>query len=152
MGEQQFFGGVQQSNNFLLCEANNLLMSVNNEPAKKSRKVTSGPVRDKSRTMERMVAAVGKVILHHGYAGLTPGNIVEEAKVDRKLFYAHFGTFEQLIEAYVKQKSLVLLRLRFDCESRLKNGEISIAQFADSLKWVFTKLLNDKEAVKLLHW
>jgi AcrR family transcriptional regulator len=127
-------------------------MSTDNELEKKPRKVTSGPVRDKARTMARMVAAVGSALLKHGYCGLTPNNIIKEAKVDRKLLQVHFGSLEQLIEAYVKQKAFVLLRLKSDCESLSENGKSSIAQFTDFLKWAFTQLLNDKEVVKLLHW
>ncbi|MGV0827725.1 hypothetical protein ACTS9C_02370 [Empedobacter brevis] len=37
------------------------------QPVPKVRKATSGPLRDKSRTMARMIAAVGKVIQKKGY-------------------------------------------------------------------------------------
>lgn len=68
------------------------------ENAPRERKVASGPVREKSRMMEKLVEAVGTVILQHGYPGLTVANIGKAAGVDRKLIYTYFGSLDKLIE------------------------------------------------------
>lgn len=70
----------------------------------KERKVTSGPLRDKSRTKAKMVAAVGKVILKKGYSGLTGINIAAAAGVDTRLVNYYFGNVDHLIEEYIHNK------------------------------------------------
>ena len=59
--------------------------SESEEP--KQRKVSAGPIREKARTMERLIATVGKVIQKHGYPGLTVANIGKESGLD--MYKAH---------------------------------------------------------------
>lgn len=77
---------------------------VISEPQKKARKVTSGPLRDKSRTMARMVAAVGKVLQKNGHGALNILNVATAAGVDPKLISLYFGGIDNLIEEYIVQK------------------------------------------------
>lgn len=70
---------------------------------KKTRKPTKGPIRDKARTYDSMVDAVGAVLRKKGFAGLTGVNIAKEAKVNRGLIYLYFGSFDNLIETYIRK-------------------------------------------------
>ncbi|MNU20679.1 hypothetical protein D3C71_89280 [compost metagenome] len=65
------------------------------------RKVTDGAIRNKERTMQKMIHAVGEVLKEKGYSGLTAKNIINKAEVDRKLIADYFGNLNNLIEAYI---------------------------------------------------
>lgn len=68
---------------------------------KPTRKVTDGAIRNKERTMQKMIHAVGEVLKEKGYSGLTAKNIINKAEVDRKLIADYFGNLDNLIEAYI---------------------------------------------------
>ena len=63
-----------------------------------------GPVRDKEKTKERLLAAVGKIIQTTGYQGLKVSAIAKEAGCDKKLIYDYYGSTEDLITEYVRQQ------------------------------------------------
>ncbi|HVW99769.1 MAG TPA: TetR/AcrR family transcriptional regulator [Candidatus Babeliaceae bacterium] len=69
-------------------------------PSLKTRKTPQGPVRNKERTKQNLLRAVGKILAKEGYTGLTALKIASTAKVDRKLIYLYFGSLEKLIERY----------------------------------------------------
>lgn len=71
---------------------------------KKERKVLSGPIKDKARTMQKMVDAVGMVLKEQGYTGLNIANITVKAGVDRRLVSTYFGNVDNLIEEYLNSK------------------------------------------------
>jgi AcrR family transcriptional regulator len=125
--------------------------SEDQEP--KSRKVLSGPIREKARTMKRLVAAVGRVLQKHSYPGLTAVNIAKEAGLNRKLIYAYFGTLDNLIETYITEKDF--------WKSGAKKMIENIIQIPDNLgknemnslfQAQFNVLLNDKALQKIMHW
>lgn len=119
----------------------------------KERKTLSGPLRDKSRTMARMVAAVGKVIQKKGYPGLTAPNIATAAGVDKKLVWTYFGSVNKLIEEYVYQKDFWRLAEKGDIEALLKNpDQIGYSEIGNLLQSQFDVLLKDKALQKIIHW
>ena len=69
-----------------------------------ARKVTDGPIRNKERTKNRILEAVGKIIRTEGYKGLIVNRIGKAARLDNKLIYLYFGNVEKLVELYVKSK------------------------------------------------
>lgn len=119
----------------------------------KPRKTLSGPLRDKSRTMARMVAAVGKVIQKKGYPGLTAPNIATAAGVDKKLVWTYFGGVNKLIEEYIHQKDFWRLAEKGDVEALLKDpNQIGHNEIGDILQSQFEVLLKDKALQKIIHW
>jgi AcrR family transcriptional regulator len=68
------------------------------------RKTYQGEKNDKSKTMSKLIQAVGIVLAAKGYTGLTPTNISKAAGVDRKLISAYFGHIDHLIATYIKTK------------------------------------------------
>ncbi|WP_380870294.1 TetR/AcrR family transcriptional regulator [Sphingobacterium corticis] len=72
--------------------------------AKQQRKTYSGVKNDKERTMGKLIRAVGTVLQEKGYTGLTIANISRKAGVDRKLVTLYFGSVENLVETYIKNK------------------------------------------------
>lgn len=72
--------------------------------ATKTRKVPDGPLRNKERTKQNLIDAVGKILAEEGYTGLNALKIATTAKVDRKLIYLYFGSLDKLIESYFEEK------------------------------------------------
>lgn len=119
----------------------------------KKRKVTSGPLRDKSRTMARMVAAVGKVIQKRGYPGLTAPNIATAAGVDKKLVWTYFGGVNNLIEEYIQQKDFWKFAAKAYIDNLLKTPEeMGRAEINNLLQIQFDTLTKDKALQKIIHW
>ncbi|SFO16697.1 DNA-binding transcriptional regulator, AcrR family [Paenimyroides ummariense] len=126
---------------------------ISKEPAPKERKVLSGPLRDKSRTMARMVAAVGKVIQKKGYPGLTAPNIAVAAGVDKKLVWTYFGSIDNLIEEYIRQKDFWKFEAKKHIEDLLKNASvIGKKEISLILQSQFEVLQKDKALQKIIHW
>jgi len=66
-----------------------------------ARKVTDGPVRNKERTKENLITALGEILKKDGFSGLSISRVAEEAKVDRRLIYDYFGGLEGLVKEYL---------------------------------------------------
>jgi len=66
-----------------------------------ARKVTDGPVRNKERTKENLITALGGILKKDGFSGLSISRVAEEAKVDRRLIYDYFGGLEGLVKEYL---------------------------------------------------
>jgi AcrR family transcriptional regulator len=69
-----------------------------------SRKRYQGAQKDKERSMQSLIDAVGVVIEAKGYTGLTATNIAKVAGLSRRLITVHFNSVEELIETYVRSK------------------------------------------------
>lgn len=67
----------------------------------KTRKVVDGDLRNKERTKQKWIDAVGAVLSEKGYAGLSVKNIVEKAQMDRRLIALYFGNVDNLIDEYL---------------------------------------------------
>lgn len=67
----------------------------------KLRKVTDGALRNKERTKQKWINAVGQVLREKGHGGLTIKNITEQAGLDRRLITLYFGDVNQLINEYL---------------------------------------------------
>ncbi|MBB2148966.1 TetR/AcrR family transcriptional regulator [Pedobacter gandavensis] len=63
-----------------------------------------GAIRNKERTKVKLIDAVGHIIKMDGYAGLKLKKIEEVAGVDRKTVYDYFGSIDNLVESYIRQK------------------------------------------------
>jgi len=71
----------------------------------KPRKKVAGAIRDKEKTMLKLIGAVGEIIKTQGYKALGVNNIAKTADVSKKLIYRYFdGNVNNLIETYVKTK------------------------------------------------
>jgi len=66
-----------------------------------ARKVTDGPVRNKERTKENLINALGEILKKDGFSGLSISRVAEKAKVDRRLIYDYFGGLEGLVKEYL---------------------------------------------------
>lgn len=69
-----------------------------------ARKRIQGPVRNKEKTKDRMLEAVGKILKNEGYTGLKVTNIAKTAEVDKKLIYDYYGSTDEVINTYIKSQ------------------------------------------------
>ncbi len=122
------------------------------KPKKKPRKVTAGPIREKARTMEKLIAAVGKVIKKHGYPGLTVANIASESGLDRKLVYTYFGSLDNLIELYITRQDYWKSKANKQIETLLQAENLSKLAMVNLLQGQFEQVLNDKILQRIIHW
>jgi len=118
----------------------------------KPRKVTSGPIREKARTMRRMVAAVGKVLKKKGYPGLTIANIAIEAQVDRKLVYSYYGSLDKLVGIYLREQDYWKTKAKKQISILLKKDSISKQEMDDLLIGQFDAVLQDRILQRILQW
>jgi len=118
----------------------------------KARKVTSGPVREKARTVNKIINAVGKVLKKKGYPGLTIANIASEAKVDRKLIYTYFDNLDSLIEIYISQRDYWKTKAQSTISKLLEKEVISAEEMESLLIGQFDTVLNDQILQRILQW
>lgn len=67
-------------------------------------KNTNKPVKNRAQTEQKLINAVGVILVEKGYNGLGVNAIAKEAGVDKKLIYRYFGNVSVLIETYMLQK------------------------------------------------
>ncbi|WP_099371412.1 TetR/AcrR family transcriptional regulator [Sphingobacterium sp. 1.A.5] len=118
----------------------------------KTRKVTSGPVREKARTMNKIVNAVGKVLKKHGYPGLSIANIATEAKVDRKLIYTYFENLDNLVETFIQKRDYWKTKAKTTITTLLNQDVISQNEMQNLLIGQFDTVMKDEILQRILQW
>ncbi len=118
----------------------------------KTRKVTSGPVREKARTMNKIVNAVGKVLKKHGYPGLSIANIATEAKVDRKLIYTYFENLDNLVETFIQKRDYWKTKAKSTISTLLNQDVISQNEMQNLLIGQFDTVMKDEILQRILQW
>lgn len=122
-------------------------------PKKKPRKTHSGPIRDKSRTKQQLIDAVGKVIKKKGYAAISGPNIAKEAKVHKKLIWTYFGGIDNLVEEFLQQKDFWRVAEKEVVGEMLEAPEaIGRNEIYTLLESQFKTLLNEELLRKIIHW
>ncbi|MBD1432662.1 TetR/AcrR family transcriptional regulator [Sphingobacterium sp. DN00404] len=122
-------------------------------PAKKTRKIVAGPIRDKERTKRRLIATVGKVLQKYTYAGLTITNIAKESGLNPKLIYLYFGNLDGLIEEYILEKDFWAGKLKTQITELVESSKSLRAKDANDLfQLQFDSFLKDKSMQRIIHW
>lgn len=65
------------------------------------RKAAAGSIRNKERSKEKFLDAVGQILETKGFSGLKVNDIAATAGVDKKMIYNYFGGTDQLIDEYI---------------------------------------------------
>ncbi|RRA96321.1 TetR/AcrR family transcriptional regulator [Paenimyroides viscosum] len=119
----------------------------------KARKVTSGKLRDKVRTKNKMVQAVGKVLLKKGYTGLNATSVAKEAGVDKSLVWTYFGNLDNLVEEYIAQRDFWKYKAKDSIETLTTETKvIDDDDMAALLQFQFKALLEDEILQRLMLW
>lgn len=127
--------------------------SNQNIPEKKVRKVNSGPIREKGRTMEKMISAVGDVLQKDGYQALNVTNITKAAGVDRRLVSLYFGSIDNLIATYLKQNDYWENAGKNDITAMLEQpDDLGMDAIIKLLQGQFDTINTNEILQKLIHW
>jgi len=123
------------------------------EDESKSRKRTSGKLRDKERTKVKMIQAVGKVLLKKGYTGLNASSIAKEAGIDKSLVWTYFGSLDNLVEEYIAQRDFWKYKATDSINNMLtfKDG-IKAEYMSGLLQFQFQSLLDDEILQRIMLW
>lgn len=123
------------------------------EDESKSRKRTSGKLRDKERTKVKMIQAVGKVLLKKGYTGLNASSIAKEAGIDKSLVWTYFGSLDNLVEEYIAQRDFWKYKAADSINNMLtfKDG-VKEEYMSGLLQFQFQSLLDDEILQSIMLW
>ncbi len=113
------------------------------------RKAAAGSIRNKERSKEKFLDAVGQILETKGYSALKVNDIAATAGVDKKMIYNYFGGTDQLIDEYISS---------LDFWSNV-DGQ-SVPEIADGgqeftkqlLSQQFDYVSNNKNLQKILLW
>ncbi|WP_437920381.1 TetR/AcrR family transcriptional regulator [Sphingobacterium sp. LRF_L2] len=120
---------------------------------KKVRKIVEGPIRNKERTKEKLVATVGKIFAEYSYADLTISKVSEVSNLNPKLIYLYFGGLDGLVHTFLETKITA-----FDLSNQIgtamldKPKKILSEDVVFLLEKKFEELISDKEWQGMLHW
>lgn len=113
------------------------------------RKVVQGPIRDKEKTKQKLLNAVGKILKTKGYSGLMVSKIAAVAGFDKKLIYEYFGSTDKLIDEYIKSQDY-WSKFAPEGDIDLSDGGKEMSKLA--ILNQFETLKKNKELQKILVW
>ncbi|WP_223608188.1 TetR/AcrR family transcriptional regulator [Chryseobacterium sp. OSA05B] len=114
------------------------------------RKVVQGPIRDKEKTKQKLLAAVGKILRVKGYSGLKVSKIAAVAGFDKKLIYEYFGSTDKLIDEYIKSQDY-WTKFSPDIEEEVQVGK-GKEVLIQGILMQFESLKKNKELQKIILW
>lgn len=118
-----------------------------------ARKVTDGPVRNKERTKENLITALGEILKRDGFSGLSISRVAEEAKVDRRLIYDYFGGLEGLVKEYLNSNDYWNIRPEEISDIvEASKGDTGKALAYRVLENQFDSLINSEEMRRIITW
>lgn len=117
------------------------------------RKKVEGEIRNKDRTKEKLIKAVGIILIEEGYSKLGVNNIARKALVDKKLIYRYFGSLEELLSSYFRRKDFWVQL----SESVFENVDIEFNDFGKNIAIIslinlLDSLDSQEEMRKVLLW
>ncbi len=109
--------------------------------------------RNREQSMQKLVDAVGKIIIRDGFKNIGINAVATEARLDKVLIYRYFGGLDGLLREFAKQRDFYIKT------SELINKEVEYTG-KDGLKSVIIKiltgqlreLLGSRELQELMLW
>lgn len=114
------------------------------------RKVVQGPIRDKEKTKQKLLNAVGKILKTKGYSGLMVSKIAAVAGFDKKLIYEYFGSTDKLIDEYIRSQDYWSRVDEKELNVDLSDGGKEMSKIA--LLNQYESLRKNKELQKIIVW
>ncbi|MEC3876370.1 TetR/AcrR family transcriptional regulator [Chryseobacterium salviniae] len=115
-----------------------------------ARKVVQGPIRDKEKTKQKLLGAVGKILRTKGYAGLKVSKIAAVAGFDKKLIYEYFGSTEKLIDEYIRTQDYWGKMNQDNIEVDISDGGRELSKMA--ILNQYEQIKKNKELQKIILW
>ncbi len=104
--------------------------------------------RDKNSTKQKLINAVGSIILKEGFSGIGVNSIAKEAGVDKVLIYRYFDGLDGLLKTYVTQKDYY--SNQFELQINKADDTFTLAE--NIFLGQFKKSFTDKEFQEILLW
>lgn len=95
------------------------------------RKLHQGKIYDKEKTKQKLVKAVGSILIKEGFQHIKINRIEAVSGVSKKLIYRYFGGLDGLIKEYLEQKDFWNIQLKkmegssYDTDAPLEKEEIN---------------------------
>jgi AcrR family transcriptional regulator len=107
--------------------------------------------RDRDRTAQRILQAVGKELGKNGFQGIGVNAIARRARVDKALIYRYFGGLDELLRAYAESEhhwpSLVAIA------DEVRDVDLSPAQFARHVLFGFIAAVRKNRVLQeIMRW
>ena len=111
---------------------------------------TVGQQRNKEKSKQKFLDAVGIIINTKGFAGLKVNDIARTAGLDKKLMYAYFGSRDGLIDAYIRSQDFWINVKDEKMATPVTDGgkELTKAMLHSQFDYVF----KNKNLQKILLW
>ena len=125
------------------------------EPPKnnKPRKEITGSIRNKERTQQKLINAVGTVLKEKGYAGISIPNIIKKAKVDRRLIYTYYGGLDNLVEEYLNSRDYWMTKVAPQVqEIAFKSEHFGEKQIVEILHTLYDAVDISPDLQKMILW
>ncbi|OJV53167.1 MAG: TetR family transcriptional regulator [Bacteroidetes bacterium 43-16] len=107
------------------------------------------PARNKERSKQRLLDAVGKLLKSKGYPALKVNDIATTAGLDKKLIYKYFGGVDQLIDEYIHAQDF-WSNVTYDEETDIADGGLAFTK--RMLHAQFEYVHKNKAFQKLILW
>lgn len=115
--------------------------------------MTASSTRNREKTRQKLIAAVGSLIARNGFPGLGVNAVAQEAGVDKVLIYRYFGSLEGLIDAFLQQRDYWV---RSNHYREMDLSALALPELRALLKEIFTgqlrELLQEPEILELNRW
>lgn len=113
------------------------------------RKIVEGVVRNKEKSKEKFLNAVGKILRTKGFSALKVNDIAAVAGLDKKLIYNYFGGTDQLIDEYIKSQDF-WSNVKNEPDLDINDGGQGLSKAM--LLWQFDYVYKNKELQKIILW
>jgi len=109
--------------------------------------------RDREATKQRLLEAVGKVLVERGFEGVGVNAVAKKAGVDKVLIYRYFNDLDGLLEAFALRKDFMSnLRRFFGDRKAPATGREAVALGKGILAGQFRRICEDRELQEILLW
>jgi len=114
-----------------------------------AKRIVQGPIRNKEKTKEKLLSAVGEILTTKGYQALKVNDIAAVSGVNKRLIYEYFGGVDELADAYIKQQDYWELLKKLELPT---SAEGNVDFFTEILKGQFDELHRNQELRKIMLW
>lgn len=106
--------------------------------------------RDKEKSKERFLDAVGEILTSKGFSSLKINHIAEVAGLDKKLIYNYFGGLDQLLDEYLLTRDFWAATDRKTPEIDMSDGGQNF--ISQILQMQYRELSENPELQKIILW
>lgn len=118
---------------------------------KKKRNVP--PVYNKEKRKEKLISAVGKILINEGFQNVRVNKVAEVAGVAKNAIYMYFGGLDGLIKAYLHQVDFWQIeKQKMEASNNKELPEITKDFIFNLLKADFQYFFNSPEMQKIVLW